>query len=122
MITRSRVFHRANPAVYKFLLYYAVSPWSADPDGFMCLPVNVRVAAIPRGRWMDRLEIQLGNISPVHNTSMPNIPRDKQSCIYVADAITKELQRLITERAKEKDEAPKTVDQMHWKLVDFDEA
>ncbi len=120
--TTSRQTSRTNPGVYEFLLYYAVNPWSATPDGFMCLPVKVRVAAVAKGRQMERLEIQLGNISPVHNTSMPDIPRDKQSCIYLADAITKKLQRLITERAKEKDEAPKIVDPMHWKLVDFDEA
>ena len=118
----ARAVGRNNPAVYEFLLYYAVSPWSATPDGFMCVPLNVRVAAIPRGRQMGRLEIHLGNISPVHNTSMPDIPQDKQSRIHLADAITKELQRLITERAKKQGEAPKTVDQMHWKLLDFDEA
>ena len=111
MTTRSRVFHRANPAVYNILVYYAVNPWSATPDGFMCVPLNARVTAIPRGRYLDRLEVQLVIISPVHNTSMPDIPQDKQSRIHLSNIITQEMQRLTD----------KSIDPVRSKLVDFDE-
>ena len=112
MTVRARVFHRANPAVYNILVYYAVNPWSATPDGFMCVPLNARVTAIPRGRYLDRLEVQLVIISPVHNTSMPDIPQDKQSRIHLSNIITQEMQRLTD----------KIIDPVRWKLVDFDAA
>jgi len=110
MTTRAR--NRANPAVYNILVYYAVNPWSGSPDGFMCVPLNARVVAIPRGRGAERLEAQLVIISPVHNTSMPDIPQDKQSRIHLSSIITQEMQRLTD----------KVIDPVRWKLVDFDEA
>ena len=106
-----RAISRANPAVYNILVYYAVNPWSATPDGFMCVPLNARVTAIPRGKYLDRLEIQLVIMSSVHNTSMPDIPRDKQSRIHLSSIITQEMQRLTD----------KIIDPVRSKLVDFDE-